>query len=152
MIKKLLIFLVLNFIALAIGGLFTGSGVSSNWYQELNKAPWTPPGWVFGVAWTFIMVAFSFFMAFWWEIAEHKKEVAILFGIQWILNVSWNPIFFYAQQVILGLLVITSLTVLVSYLFFGNWKKLRIKIVFILPYLIWLVIATSLNAYIIFNN
>ena len=152
MIKKLLIFLVLNFIALAIGGLFTGSGVSSNWYQELNKAPWTPPGWVFGVAWTFIMVAFSFFMAFWWEIAEHKKEVAILFGIQWILNVSWNPIFFYAQQVILGLLVITSLTVLVSYLFFGNWKKLRIKIVFILPYLILLVIATSLNAYIIFNN
>ncbi|MEZ7901434.1 MAG: tryptophan-rich sensory protein [Flavobacteriales bacterium] len=152
MIKKLLIFLVLNFIALAIGGLFTGSGVSSNWYQELNKAPWTPPGWVFGVAWTFIMVAFSFFMAFWWEIAEHKKGVAILFGIQWILNVSWNPIFFYAQQVILGLLVITSLTVLVSYLFFGNWKKLRIKIVFILPYLIWLVIATSLNAYIIFNN
>ena len=91
-------------------------------------------------------------MAFWWEIAEHKKGVAILFGIQWILNVSWNPIFFYAQQVILGLLVITSLTVLVSYLFFGNWKKLRIKIVFILPYLIWLVIATSLNAYIIFNN
>jgi tryptophan-rich sensory protein len=152
MIKKLLIFLVLNFIALAIGGLFTGSGVSSNWYQELNKAPWTPPGWVFGAAWTFIMVAFSFFMAFWWEIAEHKKGVAILFGIQWILNVSWNPIFFYAQQVILGLLVITSLTVLVSYLFFGNWKKLRIKIVFILPYLIWLVIATSLNAYIIFNN
>ena len=152
MIKKLLIFLVLNFIALAIGGLFTGSGVSSNWNQELNKAPWTPPGWVFGVAWTFIMVAFSFFMAFWWEIAEHKKGVAILFGIQWILNVSWNPIFFYAQQVILGLLVITSLTVLVSYLFFGNWKKLRIKIVFILPYLIWLVIATSLNAYIIFNN
>ena len=143
---------MLNFIALAIGGLFTGSGVSSNWYQELNKAPWTPPGWVFGVAWTFIMVAFSFFMAFWWEIAEHKKGVAILFGIQWILNVSWNPIFFYAQQVILGLLVITSLTVLVSYLFFGNWKKLRIKIVFILPYLIWLVIATSLNAYIIFNN
>lgn len=152
MIKKLLIFLVLNFIALAIGGLFTGSGVSSNWYQELNKAPWTPPGWVFGAAWTFIMVAFSFFMAFWWEIAEHKKEVAILFGIQWVLNVSWNPVFFYAQQVILGLLVITSLTVLVSYLFFGNWKKLRIKIIFILPYLIWLVIATSLNAYIIFNN
>lgn len=152
MIKKLLIFLVLNFIALAIAGLFTGSGVSSDWYQELNKAPWTPPGWAFGAAWTFIMVAFSLFMAFWWGVAERKKGVAILFGIQWVLNVSWSPIFFYAQQVILGLFVITSLTVLVGYLFFWNWKKLRVNTLFILPYLIWLIIATSLNTYILFNN
>ena len=46
MIIQLIIFLLLNFGALALGGLFTGSGVSSDWYNGLNKAPWTPPGWM----------------------------------------------------------------------------------------------------------
>lgn len=44
------LFLLLNFAGLAIGGLFTGNAVSSEWYQNLAKAPWTPPGWVFGAA------------------------------------------------------------------------------------------------------
>lgn len=43
---KTIIFLILNFAALAIGGLSTSSGVTSEWYNALNKAPWTPPGWV----------------------------------------------------------------------------------------------------------
>ncbi|NBN98947.1 MAG: hypothetical protein EBV19_06865 [Flavobacteriia bacterium] len=44
----ILLFLFLNFGALAIGGSFTADGVASDWNQNLNKAPWTPPGWVFG--------------------------------------------------------------------------------------------------------
>ena len=63
MIKRTIFFLLLNFAALAIGGLFTGSGVSSEWYQNLNKAPWTPPGWVFGTVWTLIMILFAIYMA-----------------------------------------------------------------------------------------
>ena len=50
MVYRIIIFLVLNFGALGIGGLFTGKGVPSEWYNELNKAPWSPPGWVFGFA------------------------------------------------------------------------------------------------------
>ncbi|MGB1040677.1 MAG: TspO/MBR family protein [Flavobacteriales bacterium] len=93
--------------------VFTGPGVSSEWYQNLNQAPWTPPSWVYGVAWTLIMVCFAFFMTFCWEAV--KKKVVILFGIQWILNIIWNPIFFSAQEVLIGLLVISSLTLNVLY-------------------------------------
>lgn len=39
MILRLIVFLAINFGALAIGGIFTGSGVPSDWYQNLNKAP-----------------------------------------------------------------------------------------------------------------
>ena len=52
------LFLLLNFGALAIGSYFMNNGPQSNWYLTLNKAPWTPPGWVFGVAWTTIMICF----------------------------------------------------------------------------------------------
>ena len=55
-IFRFLVFLIVNFVALGLGGMFTGSGVVSDWYQQLNQAPWTPPGWVFGAAWTSIMI------------------------------------------------------------------------------------------------
>ncbi|MEM6378823.1 MAG: TspO/MBR family protein, partial [Bacteroidota bacterium] len=56
MLARVIIFLILNFVALGIGGFFTGPGTSSEWYNNLNQAPWTPPGWVFGAAWTTIMI------------------------------------------------------------------------------------------------
>jgi tryptophan-rich sensory protein len=150
--KKILLFLVLNFTALAIGGLFTGDGVSSMWYQDLNKAPWTPPGWVFGAAWTLIMICFAVYMAYLIEHKTDRKKIIVLFSIQWILNVAWNPIFFYMQQVLLGLISISLLTILITSLFFNYKNKLKLKSIFIMPYMIWLFIATSLNLYILIHN
>jgi tryptophan-rich sensory protein len=152
MAYKFILFLILNFGALAIGGFFTGSEVSSDWYTELNKAPWTPPGWVFGVAWTTIMVFFTFYMTYAVKDTKKLSLLISLFAVQWLLNVSWNPIFFYFHQVLFGLLVITSLTILIAVLLYKYWSELRLKSLLILPYLIWLVIATSLNAYIFIQN
>lgn len=144
---RLLLFFLLNFGALAIGSIFTGKGVSSDWYTDLNKAPWTPPGWVFGVAWTFIMVCFSFYMAYAFSLIEQKQLLIGMFILQWILNVSWNPTFFYLQNMLFGLIVISILTVLVAIFLFKFWSKMGTANILIIPYLIWLLIATSLNAY-----
>ena len=73
MILRIFLFLIINFGGLFIGGLFTGEGVPSDWYQNLNKAPWTPPGWVFGAAWTTIMICFSVYMAILWEKIKLNK-------------------------------------------------------------------------------
>lgn len=152
MTYRLIIFLLINFGALAIGGFFTGKGVPSAWYEGLEKAPWTPPGWVFGFAWTIIMICFTIYMAYLWPLIENKNLLIILFVVQWILNVSWNPTFFYYHNVLAGLFVIVSLTLLVAFFLFMYWPELRLKSIYILPYLIWLMIATSLNAYILIKN
>lgn len=149
---KLILFLVLNFGALALGGLFTGSGVTSDWYANLNKAPWTPPGWVFGFAWTTIMICFSVYMAQVWTITENKKLLIMLFALQWVLNVAWNPVFFYFHQNTIALIVIVALTVLVGYILYLYWPLIKLKSVLLAPYFVWLLIATSLNAYIVFKN
>ena len=94
MLARIVIFLVINFSALALGSLFTGKGVPSDWYINLNKAPWTPPGWVFGAAWTIIMICFSVYMAMLWETVDNKKMLILAFGAQFLLNVAWNPVFF----------------------------------------------------------
>lgn len=150
MIKKIILFLILNFSALALGSMFTSEGVISPWYLNLPKAPWTPPGWVFGVAWTIIMICFSIYMAFLWNKTNTTKLI-VLFSIQWVLNVSWNPIFFYFQQVLLGVIVIFLLTLVVHIFLLYYRKMLGWNTLFIIPYAIWLWVATSLNLYIYLN-
>ena len=152
MILRLIVFLLINFGALALGSYFTGSGVSSDWYANLAKAPWTPPGWVFGFAWTTIMVCFSIYMAYLWPSTENKKLLVALFAIQWILNVSWNPAFFYMHNALLGLIIISALTVLVGTFLMYYWSEIKLKVLLVLPYFTWLLIATSLNAYILLKN
>ena len=150
--KRLVLFLLVNFGALALGGLFTGDGVSSDWYQNMNQAPWTPPGWVFGVAWTFIMICFAFFMTYSWNVSKDRSMLLTLFVVQWILNVGWSPTFFYLREVLIGLMVISALTLLVWYLLYKSRQELKMKSLLILPYAVWLAIANSLNAYIYLNN
>lgn len=152
MFYRLIAFLALNFTALAIGGSFTSKGVNSDWYTLLNKAPWTPPGWVFGAAWTTIMICFSIYMMYIWQLNKDPKKWMVLFVVQWILNVSWNPIFFYYQNILAGLICISLLTVTVGSFLLIYKQHLKLKSILILPYFIWLIIASSLNAYIYFNN
>jgi len=152
MFYRIIIFLVLNFGALGIGGFFTGKGVPSEWYNELNKAPWSPPGWVFGFAWTTIMICFSVYMAYAWTKVSDLKLLAILFAIQWVLNIAWNPAFFYFHHVSIALVIISLLTVLVGYFLMAYWSDLKLYSLLIMPYFVWLLIATSLNAYILIKN
>lgn len=152
MLLRVILFLAINFAALGIGGFFTGKAVTADWYLNLNKAPWTPPGWVFGVAWTLIMILFSFYMAYLWKNVSNRNLLIGVFVAQWLLNVSWNPAFFYFHNAILGLAIIISLTLIITYFLFNYWSVLEFKSLYILPYFIWLAIATSLNAYVVLNN
>lgn len=143
---------MLNFAALGIGGFFTGKGVPSEWYNNLNKAPWSPPGWVFGFAWTTIMICFAVYMSYAWTKVSDLKLLVILFAVQWILNIAWNPAFFYFHQVTVALIIISLLTILVGYFLVAYWSDLKIYSLLIMPYFVWLLIATSLNAYILVRN
>lgn len=152
MLQRIILFLVLNFGALAIGGFFTGTGVSSEWYAQLNKAPWTPPGWFFGFAWTTIMLCFSLYMTYLWPKAASKQNLVVLFSLQWLLNVSWNPVFFYFQNVSFGLVVISALTILVIFTLWKYKEQMKTLSLLLFPYGLWMMIATSLNAYILLKN
>jgi len=147
----LIVFLVINFGALGIGVLLMNNGPESSWYVALNKAPWTPPGWFFGVAWTTIMICFSIYMTY-LILAKSTSFIWLLFFVQFILNTSWNYIFFNQHIVLLGLLVIVLLTVLVGYFLVHFRNLMKQKTWLIAPYFIWLIIASSLNAYVYFNN
>lgn len=149
MIKRLLLFLLINFSALALGGIFTPAGVSSEWYEALNKAPWTPPGWVFGFAWTTIMICLTYFMAL---LLKEKDMVLIkLYSFQIVLNVLWTPVFFYFHQPLVGLIIIISLTSLIGFLMIKYYDQ-KYAYLLLAPYFVWLCTATSLNLYVTLYN
>lgn len=149
--KYLILFLIINFGGLALGSWLMNNGPNSDWYLNLDKAPWTPPGWVFGAAWTTIMVCFSVYLVFLF-IKNFSKKKLILFIIQVLLNVSWNYIFFNQRLVLFALVTITLLTSLIFYLFITYHKEQERFSFLLLPYMVWLCIATSLNLYILIHN
>ena len=151
MILRIFLFLIINFGGLFIGGLFTGEGVPSDWYQNLNKAPWTPPGWVFGAAWTTIMICFSVYMAILWEKIKLNK-LLFIFISEVVLNVIWNPLFFHFKWINVALLSISLLTILITYMVISLRREMRLKTLLLFPYLIWIIIATSLNGYVVLYN
>lgn len=150
LLKTISFFLVINFGALALGSWLMNNGPLSNWYINLNKAPWTPPGWVFGITWSIIMICFSIYLGHLFT-KSNSQKARLMFSIQLFLNIIWNYIFFNQHLIGLGLLTITLLTIVVFY-FFINFEKQQNKRVLLLPYMVWLCIATSLNAYILLNN
>jgi len=146
------VFLVINFLALGLGGWLMGQGPSSEWYLNLKKAPLDPPGWVFGVAWGIIMLCFSFYMTELWGQLENYRFLLILFIVQWILNVTWNPVFFRYKKVTAGLILVILLTVLVGFMMIYYYPTLELMTLFILPYFLWMGVAVYLNASILIRN
>jgi benzodiazapine receptor len=148
----LLLFLVVNFGALAIGTVFTTPGVNSEWYAALHKAPWTPPGFVFGLAWSTIMLCFSFYMANIWKSEGLTGTIITMYVAETILNISWNPLFFHFHLTAVALAIITALLLVVIWFMMRGFKTSKLQGILMLPYFIWLLIATSLNGYICFMN
>jgi tryptophan-rich sensory protein len=148
--KQLILFLLINFGGLALGSFLMGNPADNEWYQTLDKAPWTPPGWVFGAAWFSIMLFYSIFMQQLLKTkSDNSKSIKWLFGLSVFFNVCWNPIFFVHHYVVIGLVFLIALFILLIQLFRISLQHQSKIALLLLPYLIWMLIAISLNAYVL---
>lgn len=146
-----ILFFLLNFGALALGSFLMGVGPMDPWYQDLNKAPWTPPGWVFGAAWFTIMLCLSIALSNHFSKKE-DKSFAVVYSIHLVFNIIWNYLFFNIYLMMFSLIDIVVLTGLVGYMMFYLGKAKKINGILLAPYFIWLCIATSLNMYALVHN
>ncbi|MDC0552226.1 tryptophan-rich sensory protein [Flavobacteriaceae bacterium] len=105
----------------------------------------------FGFAWTFLMTCFAIYLAKLSALVNSSKLISIVL-IQYFLNLIWNFIFFNKQEIILGLIDIILLTIVVVFIFIKNISIMNKYSLLILPYILWLLIATSLNLYIAIYN
>lgn len=136
--------------ALIIGGLFS----PGQWYESLNRAPWSPPNIAFPIVWTvlYILIAIAG-----WKIfslpKSHSADLRFLWLSQLIANAAWSWIFFGEHWVLLGLIDIFLIVSLVSTLSVKAWRRGFYAISYLMvPYLAWLVLASTLNLYILLMN
>ena len=113
---RLVFFFLLNFGALALGSYLMGEGPTGNWYTNLNKAPWTPPGWVSGASWTLIMVCLSIFMNKAVQIDSLRTSILWIYAVQLVLNILWNPLFFNLHWTGFALIEIITLVFVIGFM------------------------------------
>ncbi|WP_442784816.1 TspO/MBR family protein [Arthrobacter sp. CG_A4] len=154
----LLVFVGASALVAGLGGLASASNVDG-WYATAAKAPWSPPNWVFGPAWTFLYTAMAVAAwLIWRRRAEGSRRALTAYAVQLLLNLLWTPAFFglypalgtSALWLAFGIIVALAVAVTVTVLHFGPIS--RIAGLLLLPYLTWIVFAASLNLWAALNN
>lgn len=142
-----IIFIFLCFAVEIIGSVWTKETVST-WYPTLVKPVWTPPDWIFGPVWfcLYITIAVAGYLIYQTP-QSHKRSVALIFyGFQLALNFIWSFLFFSLQNPTLGLIDIILLCLFISLTIIKAWPVSPLASLILVPYLLWVLYATSLNA------
>ncbi len=146
-------FSLLVFIAGVLGiGIFIGMNIPpGEWYAALNKPFFTPPNWVFAPVWTTLYTIIGYVGWRLWQ-RENNKLAMTLWTVQMLLNFIWTPVFFGLHMTLLGLVIVSTMAVTLALFIKLNWSRDRVSAVLFLPYLLWVCIATALNAGIVILN
>jgi tryptophan-rich sensory protein len=141
------IFLTACFAAGSTGGLFP----PGDWYARLNKPRWTPPDWLFPVAWTtlYVCIAAAGARA---AVSEGNSLAMALWALQIALNGLWTPVFFGLRRMRLGLMVLGALWLSVAATLVALWQVDMWAGLLFVPYLVWVSVAGALNLAVIRLN
>ncbi|PAA94303.1 hypothetical protein BOX15_Mlig030055g1, partial [Macrostomum lignano] len=135
----------------AVGSIVTGKQLK-DWYLKLNKPPWTPPNWVFPPMWIFLYSCIGFAS---WIVFLHvgfQNVGMYLYAAQLALNWAWSPLFFGAHWVALAALDMMAMIGLSIACGIEFYQVNHVAGALIVPYLLWLSLALSINVYVYFYN
>lgn len=130
-----------------LSGAVAGSAMDNPWFALLRKPAAMPPGWLFPVAWTILYLLIGFALALVVS-ARGSSGRGLAIGLwiaQFLLNLSWSPLFFAAHLVSVAFAVIL-LMILLTIACTLAFARIRVRAALLmLPYLAWLCFAGWLN-------
>ncbi len=141
------------FLALVLGGGLVIGFVTApgDWYAQLAKPTFNPPGWVFGPAWSvlYIMIAIAG-----WRVWNRDRTgwPMKLWWAQLALNILWTPVFFSAHQIGAALALILVLLIAILSFIVMSWRQDRAASWLFVPYAAWVAFAATLNGAIFVLN
>ena len=141
----LLGWLAVSFAAAAFGGFASAS--AGDFYRQLARPDWAPPGWLFGPAWTvlYLLMAVAAWLV-WRDGGFRRRGLALtLFLVQLAVNALWTWLFFVWR---LGALAFGEILLLWA-LILGTtiaFRRVRpLAAALLLPYLAWVTFAAALT-------
>ncbi|MFH1421009.1 MAG: TspO/MBR family protein [Candidatus Aenigmatarchaeota archaeon] len=141
--KVLILSFIAVFVVAAIGSSVTTIGA---WYESI-KPSITPPNFVFPIAWTtlFILIAISLYFAWTSSNKKEKKNIAVVYGANFVLNITWSALFFSLQNTKAAFVDIIFLWFSIVAMIIVAWKADKRASLMLVPYLAWVSFATLLN-------
>lgn len=150
--------MLVSFIALSTMVAVVGSVISEpaidGWYSDAAKPMWTPSNELFGPVWTVLygLMAIAAWLVWRRPASEERTRALRVYAVQLILNAAWTPAFFGlggalgapGLWIALGVIVALDVAILAALIRF--WEVSRTAATLLVPYWLWVLFATTLNA------
>lgn len=117
-------------------------------YKDLLKPKFSPPSYLFPVAWSILYILMSIAAIF---VKENNKCLKTYY-FQLFLNIIWTPIFFLFNNYLLALIDLFLLLGSVLYMTYLFYKENKKTIYLLIPYILWLLFALYLNYFVYLYN
>jgi len=155
-LTKLIVSIIICEVVGSVGAIFTAPNIPT-WYATLTKPFFAPPNWVFAPVWTtlFFLMGVSLYLV--WmkkdnKIMKQRKIALVLFGVQFAFNVLWSYLFFGLRNPFLGFIGIIILWISIVSTIIYFYKVEKKSAYLLLPYIVWVSVASLLNYSIMLLN
>ena len=131
-----------------LSGYVSQSGYGNDWFDALAKPSFMPPGWAFGVVWPILYALLGIAVAMILALpASAERTTALtLFFVQMALNFFWSPLFFALHDISLAKYVIVIMAAIAAMAAGKFYRLHRPAGLLMVPYVMWLVFAATLNS------
>ena len=133
-------------LAYAIGsGLWVNTG--DNWYANLNKPSWQPPGFIFGIIWPYNFIVLGIAATVIGQRASKPAAFTYIafFALSVIAALTWAYLFYRPHNLTGASIALTStalLTIPMACILFAISIPMAIAV---MPYQVWVAIAAALS-------
>ncbi len=143
--KVFFVSITVVFLTALAGSFFTSRGVDTQWYQDI-KPSITPPNYVFPIVWNilFLMIALSLYFA-WISTEKEKKKLASVFGLNFLINISWSAFYFGLINPLAAFFILIALFLSIILLISYTYRINKLSAYLLIPYLLWVGFAGILN-------
>lgn len=119
------------------------------WYEELAKPAWAPQAGVYGTVWSIlypiILIAYGYVVVRALS-GDMPRTLLWPIGLNLAANVAFTPIMFGMRNLELATVDIVIVLVTIVWSMIAIWPHSRLATVALIPYLVWVSIATVLQA------
>lgn len=137
--------LLLAFAAAAAGGF--ASANAGDFYAELVRPSWAPPGWLFGPVWSVLYALMGISAWLVWRVRGFAgaRSALLLFIAQLAVNALWTWLYFVWREGALAFGEILLLWLLIVATIGLFWRVSKVAAVLLMPYLGWVSFASALS-------
>lgn len=126
-----------------------------SWYSKLKKPAWAPPEQLFGQVWSVlypIIFGINIYIIYLLSSGKIGWRTGLPFWINLFFNFLFTPLQFGLRSNLLAAIDIVLVLATIIWSMIAIWPHSKIIFILLIPYLVWVVIATALQISILVLN